>query len=262
MNPTSPFDVVNLHGDGTMRGVTLALPTARVRDFLPAGLELGEQTVTPPGTHPVILFYHDMIRATMSIPSLLPSMTYHEHSVGVPFAYMARGASGNRSLGPYYFMPRLYLDNFLAVIGGLWFWGFAKQPASFVVTENSYSISSPDGRRLTSLSWESTSEHRPIREFPNFEPVRQMLMQPMISMLPAALGPFFFLSNFDKDWERATVRPLRTALEVDVEYVPSFTGGRYPNEGRSSGIDESVLGSYELRAPWRLGLLYPPGLRR
>ena len=260
MNTRNPFDIVNLHGEGTMRGVTLALATARVRDFLPVGLELGEQTVTPPGPHPVVLFYHDMIRATMSIPTLLPNMTYHEHSVGVPFSYISRGSPGNRSLGPYYFMPKLYLDNFLAVVGGTWFWGFAKHPGNFVVTENSYSISSIDGRRLTSLEWESTTAARPIREFPHFEPVRQMLAQPMISMLPAALGPFFFLSTFDKDWEKATVRPLRTALEVDVEYVPSFSGGRYPHEGRSPGIDESVLGSYELRAPWRLGLLYPPGL--
>jgi hypothetical protein len=198
----------------------------------------------------------------MSIPTLLPSMTYHEHRVGVPFAYITRGSAGNRSLGPYYFMPRLYLDDFLAVVGGVWFWGFAKELATFVVTDSSYSISSPDGRRLTSLSWDATSEHRPIREFPNFEPIRRILAQPMISMLPAAVGPCFFLSNFDKDWDRATVRPLRTALEVDVEYVPSFTGGRYPNEGRSPGIDESVLGSYELRAPWRLGLLYPPGFMR
>ena len=85
MNSSNPFAAVNLHGDGTMRGVTVALPSDRVSDFLPAGMKLGEQNVSPPGTHPVILFFHDMFRAQMSIPMLLPNMTYHEHSVGVPF---------------------------------------------------------------------------------------------------------------------------------------------------------------------------------
>jgi len=85
-----------------------------------------------------------------------------------------------------------------------------------------------------------------------------MLTQPIISMLPAAMGPFFILSDFDKDWQTATVRPLETILEVDVEYVPGYSGGRYPGTGYSKGIDESVLGSYELRAPWRLSLPYPP----
>ena len=90
--PPNPFAAINLHGDGTMRGVTLALPTDRVRDLLPAGMELGAQDVSPKGTHPVILFFHDMFRAQMSIPTLLPNMTYHEHSVGVPFTYISRGS--------------------------------------------------------------------------------------------------------------------------------------------------------------------------
>ena len=96
MNPSNPFAAVNLHGDGTMRGVTVALPRDRVSDFLPAGMKLGEQSVSPPGTHPVILFFHDMFRAQMSIPTLLPNMTYREHSVGVPFTYISPDALARR----------------------------------------------------------------------------------------------------------------------------------------------------------------------
>jgi hypothetical protein len=68
MTNANPLAAINLNGNGTMRGVTLALPTDRVRDFLPAGMDLGKQQVTPAGTHPVILFFHDMFRAQMSIP--------------------------------------------------------------------------------------------------------------------------------------------------------------------------------------------------
>jgi hypothetical protein len=262
MTPANPFAAINLHGDGTMRGVTLALPTARVRDLLPAGLELGEQQVTPPGTHPVILFFHDMFRAQMSMPTLLPNMTYREHSVGVPFSFLSSGSITPGMPGPYYFMPKLYLDNFWATIGGLVFWGFAKEMASVLVTATSYTVTSLTGQRLTSLGWKKPKQEelKPIAEYEHFEPVRQMLSQPIISMLPAAMGPFFILSDFDKAWEVATVRPLETSLEVDVEYVPGYAGGRYPASGWSPGIDSSVLGSYELRAPWRLSLPYPPML--
>jgi hypothetical protein len=196
----------------------------------------------------------------MSIPTLLPNMTYHEHSVGVPFAYISKGSITPGVPGPYYFMPKLYLDNLWATLGGLFFWGFAKEMASVSVTATSYTVSSMSGQRLTSLAWKNSKkpEFRPIAEVKNFEPVRQMLTQPIISMLPAAMGPFFILSDFDKDWRTATVRPIETTLEVDVEYVPGYAGGRYPGTGYSAGIDVSVLGSYELRAPWRLSLPYPP----
>jgi hypothetical protein len=259
MTNANPLAAINLNGNGTMRGVTLALPTDRVRDFLPAGMDLGKQQVTPAGTHPVILFFHDMFRAQMSIPTLLPNMTYHEHSVGVPFTYISSGSITPGNPGPYYFMPKLYLDNFWATIGGLAFWGFPKEMASVTVTAESYTVNSFSGQRLTSLTWKKPKgELRPIQEVANFEPVRQMLSQPIISMLPLAMGPFFILSNFDKDWTTASVRPLETSVEVDVEYVPGYGGGRYPASGWSRGIDSSVIGSYELRALWRLSLPYPP----
>jgi Acetoacetate decarboxylase (ADC) len=260
MTPPNPFAAINLNGDGTMRGVTLALPNDRVRDFLPAGIDLGKQNVTPAGTHPVILFFHDMFRAQISIPTLLPNMTYHEHSMGVPFSYITNSAIAPGIPGPYYFMPKLYLDNFWATLGGLVFWGFAKEMASVSVTAERYTVTSMTGQRLTSLAWKADEGvgHRPIAEYPHFEPVRQMLSQPIISMVPLAMGPFFILSDFDKAWDVATVRPLHTALEVDVEYVPGYAGGRYPMSDWSPGIDSSVLGSYELRAPWRLSLPYPP----
>src|SRR4051812_44491898 len=118
----NPFNVVNLHGQGTMRGVTLSLPTYAVRNLLPAGLELGPQNVTPAGTHPVVMFYQDLFRGQMSIPTLLPSLTYFEHTVGIPYSYMSRDSITPGHPGPYYFMPRLLLNNILATIGGVFFW--------------------------------------------------------------------------------------------------------------------------------------------
>jgi hypothetical protein len=256
----NPFGHINLHGDSAMRGVTLALPTDVVRNFLPAGLVLGAQSVTPPGTHPVVLLFNDLFRARMSFPTLLPNLTYHEHSFGVPFAYLSGESLVPGKPGPYYFMPRLYLDSFWAILGGVAFWGFAKELASFTVTADRYTIASNSGQRLTSLAWTPVpgGEFRPCAEYEQFEPVRRMLAQPLISMAPASMGPFFVLSDFDKAWDVAIVKPLQTELEVDVAYVLGYSAGRYPASGHYPGIDSSPLGSYELRAPWRLTLPYPP----
>jgi len=259
MNPFNPYSYVSLNGHGTMRGLTLALPSEQVRQLLPYGLELGAQDVTPAGTHPVVVYFHDMFRAHMSIPSLLPSLTYHEHSLGVPFAYVTqRGQLSATSPGPYYFMPRLHLDSFLATLGGIAYWGYAKRMASFLVDANNYTVSSSRGTPITSLQFQAKGEFRPVEEFPLFAPIRKMLDQPLISMLPAALGPFFVCSNFDKQWSAATMRPMQTQMQIDEAYVPGLLPGAYPAEGLSPGIDQIALGSYELRAPWRVSMPYPP----
>ena len=110
-------------------------------------------------------------------------------------------------------------------MGGVLFWGFAKHMARFTVTADTYSVVGDGDVPITTVSWEASGEHRPIREYPNFEPVRQMLSQPIISQVPASLGPFFILSDFDKNWAVATVRPLATEMEVFVEYVPDSPAG-------------------------------------
>ena len=177
-----------------------------------------------------------MFRAQMSIPTLLPNMTYHEHSVGVPFTFISRDALTPGKPGPYYFMPRLHLDNFFATLGGVLFWGFPKHMARFTVTADRYSVANDNDQPITTVSWEAAGELSPDPPSTrNFEPVRQMLSQPIISQVPASLGPFFILSDFDKNWDVATVRPLATTMDVFVEYVPGFAGGRYPAEGRSPG---------------------------
>jgi Acetoacetate decarboxylase (ADC) len=272
----NPFNIVNLHGEGTLRGITVAMPTQQVLRFLPAGLSLGPQTVTPPGTHPVILSYNSMYRAVMSVPTLLPTLTYNEFTLGVPFTYTQPGAlgrtlggaigallgrRGDQPQGPYYYMPLLYLDSVLATMGGLMFWGYAKKLARFKLATGRYAIDGEDGAPRTSMEWQYLGEAAPQASFPYFNPVREMLDQAVVSQLPAALGPLFVVSEFNKDWSRATLRPLATSARVDAEFVPGFGTGSFPATGESEGIDTSVLGSYELNAPWILGLPHAPVFR-
>lgn len=257
-NYLNPYNYVSLNGQGTMRGVTVEVPTEQAQRLLPHGLELGVQDITRPGYHPLILFFHDMFKAHMSIPSPLPSLTYHEHSLGVPFCYVRSGATSTGGSGPFYFMPTLHLDSFLATLGGVLYWGFAKQMASFTVVQDRYTVVSSRGNTVTSLQFRPCGEYQPLSAYPAFEPIRQVLNQPIVSLLPLAMGPFFICSNFDKEWSAATIRPLETVMNIDEAYAPGLEPGAYPREGFSPGIDKSVLGSYELLSPWRLSMPYPP----
>jgi hypothetical protein len=264
MNTLNPFSAINLGGDGVFRGVTLAVPKARVEALLPPGLALGPQDVTPPGTHPVIASYNDLTRAQMSVPSLLPVLNYNEYTLGIPYSYIARGGLNRNSPGPYYYMPKLFLNSTLAVIGGVGFWGFRKDPAFFHVGDDRFVIRTQREQTLTSLAWTPTGKFKPINEYPNFEPVRRMLDQPLISQVPPLGGPIYVVSDFDRRWEVATVRPLEITITIDEDFVPdcrSFASCTIGRGTTAPGIDESPLGSYELVAPWRLSLPYLPIMR-
>lgn len=264
----NPFDLVNLHGQGCFRSVTLALPVPAVRRLLPATLDLGVQGVTPEGTHPVVLSFNALYRAEMSVPTLLPSLTYHEFTLGVPFSVTRPGALGRllgrsspalgAARGPYYYMPRLYLDSVLATVGGVLYWGYTKRLARFKDNPGRFAIDGEDGAPLLSLDWQAEGEPRPLADFPLFEPVRGMLAQPLVSQLPLSLGPATVIADFDKHWAAATLRPLRTMVTVHREIVPGFGAARYPAEGCDPGIAASVLGSYELNAEWLLGMPHLP----
>ncbi len=272
-SPNNPFNLVNLYGTGTLRGVTVAMPAAQVLRLLPAGLELGPQSVTPPGTHPVILSFNSMFRAVMSVPTLLPTLTYQEFTVGVPFTMLRPGALGramgallgrsdSQAQGPYYYMPRLFLDSVLATLGGMMFWGYAKKLARFKLSEGRYAIDAENGAPQIALDWEAEGEPQPLAAFPHFDPVREMLAQSVVSQMPAALGPIFVLSQFNKDWRQATLRPLRTSVRIEAEFLPGLGATTLPADGRAPGIADSVLGSYELNAPWILGMPHAPIFER
>jgi hypothetical protein len=81
--------------------------------------------------------------------------------------------------------------------------------------------------------------------------------QHLISMVPAAVGPFFVAAGFPKDWSTAEVRPLRASVQINESYASGLPTGRFPDEGEYPDINESALGAYELRTAWRLGMPYP-----
>jgi hypothetical protein len=250
-----PLSAVDLVGDGVIRVVQLALPAETVESFLPYTLELASQSMTPRGTHPVVMFFQEMVRAHVTIPMLVPNMTYHEFVLAVPFTRV-RGAGGLCSRGTLQFLPRLYLSEWLPTLGGILFWGFAKEMARYHVTNHRIALSTFEGDPLVSLDYQPAGDFEPPGEYPLFGPLREVMSEPLVSEVPAALGPLLACSNYDKDWSRALLRPIDTEVTIHQSFVPNLPCGRW-SSGKKS-ITHSPLGSVEVKAPWRLSLLYPP----
>jgi hypothetical protein len=263
MNPINPYESIVLTGDSVMRGVTLELPTEQVEAMLPHGLRLGAQDVTRPGTHPVVIQFNQFLRVRMSVPTLLPSLSYNEQTLGIPYCYLAQDAIRGVSPGPFYYMPRLWVDDAYATLGGVMFWGMAKKLAAFEVREERTTIRSKQtGRELTTLSSRNVGAPVPALQHDNARALRAMMDQPLVMMTPFAAGPFYLCANFDKDWRRGVLRPAEAALRIDEAYVPALPTGSFPHDGFFPSIDMNPLGAYELHVPCTLSMLFSPYFAR
>jgi hypothetical protein len=251
-----PFGFV---GDAITRCVVIALPSLKVRSILPLNLELQPQNATPPGTHPVVFLFHEFIHCQFSFPTGLPPMNFHEQTIGIPFTEVRAGRGVSNIEGSYYFLPKFYLDDLWVLLIGRSFWGFDKELAAVSITGSSYTVMNRSGRRLASLEWSSNEERQPaIDGYPEFEAVRQMLSQPLISFSPMGIGPILTLTDFVRNWNLGTVRRLRSIFDVDPDYLRGFGGGRFATESEPGEGVALVLGSYEISAQWWLSYPYLP----
>jgi hypothetical protein len=249
---------VGFIGDGVTRSVVLALPAATVRGLLPASLQLAEQDLTPPGTHPVVFLFHDFTQCQFSFPTFLQPMRFHEQTFGIPFTRVRAGLCFQSGSGPYYFMPRLYLDDLWVLMVGRNLWGFDKQLASVRLTADRFAVASLPGRPLVSLDWSGSQPPlAPVDLSPEFDPVRRILDQPLLTLSPAAVGPFLTLTDFDRRWNLAALRPLRARLDVDDSYLRGLPAMSCVTEARSGDSGLSLPAAFEFSAQWWLSFLYP-----
>lgn len=249
-----PFGFI---GDAITRCIAMALPYSNVVSMLPPGLEPCPQQVTPIGTHPLILQSHTFAHCQFSFPTMLPPMSFHEQTLGIPFVRVTADGAG-----PFYLMPKLYLDDAWNQFIGRSFWGFNKELARVRVNGDSYTVTSLAGQRLASLRWSAYDEEaRPaIGGYEEFEPVRRMMSQTLLSFSPAALGPILTLTDFDRSWNLATVRKLRAKLDIDANYFSGFSGAHCHTIDESGHASGWATGGFEVSAQWWLSYPYlPPG---
>jgi hypothetical protein len=253
VNAPPPFANLTLEGYAIMRGVVVAWPVPAVARMLPNELTLGAQSLTPTGTHPVVLFFYHVMDARMSVPTLLPPLTYREHIVGVPYTFAACDDPRCDGHGPLFYMPTLRLDNFMAVSGGVAYWGFRKSLADVIVSSRVYDVFEPRGARLIALDYETRGAYESVTKFPHLERLRVALDQPVVGQFPMGTGAFIAASRFERRWSDAGARPFVGTVKIERAYVPGMIVG----EIAVSGIDETLTGGFELSTHWRLGLPFP-----
>jgi len=187
-------------------------------------------------------------------------MKFHEQTFGIPFTGIRAAVGVPSQPGPFYFMPRLYLDDLWVWMVGRNYWGFDKEMAVVQVTECSYTVSSSAGRQRASIVWSAGADEPrfAMDGYADFEPIRRMLTQPLVSLSPVAMGPFLSLTDFDRNWNLASVRPIRSVVDIDPLYLHGFDGGRYATSGALPESLPVLLGAYELSGPWWLSYPYLP----
>jgi Acetoacetate decarboxylase (ADC) len=246
--------------------VTLQLPATDVAWMLPSGLELAKQSLASvANTHPVVLYFGTISRAHLTFPRFITgNLSYKEHIIGIPYVRATRRIRGASPDKLYFFMPRLFLTNLTATIGGRLIWGFPKVLSR--ITEKTLPPAydkEPErkrfevreffgGERLTAVEWSHDNEaYRPAGDEVYFQDFHKELMQqPLITEQPMSIGPFFSCSDFRRNLKKAQIRPVSTKTLVRSKFLE----GLEPSEYQSYGINAAPVGSFQIRSNWSLTL--------
>jgi len=219
----------------------LALPASDAVAMLTSNAELAAQSLTPPGTHPVILLMGE--HTGVRVKFLPGSIDYREALVSVPWVRRRGAACGS---GPLAHVSRLWLDRLAPVAGG-WTFGFPKIWSRVEMSDTSYGVQSIlSCTRLLDARFEARGAPAPTSQFHNFGLVRPIFEQPFLQRLLLA-GPSC-VEVMDFGLDRATLQPIEATVEARRGFLRGFpTGAR-----ELKSIDESPLGAFRLELSWTL----------
>lgn len=242
---------------GTFDATVFIVPLAKekVQSILPKGLELAPQTSTSEDKHPVlvILGKQKRVRNVMGSSTLPYEFNYTETVVAIPYTQVSKNRlRGVKYRGPYYFMPKIFLDNAVPQILGLPY-GYEKVQSAFALapkkvegkTYASYSISK-GGKTFVSALSQAASEVGSPEDFANFAEVQQMLDQPIIGIRKDG----FTCSSFD--WNKDNnlqIQSITASLRVAS---PLVHGGIGPFDFSSKGIARAKLGAFNILSDWHM----------
>jgi hypothetical protein len=128
-----------IHGVGRDQGwgIAEARSTAEVNRWLAPGMELGEQSVTATGTHPVVTLFGLQTNVGLNVLPW-PRIRYHEVATIVPFVRVS--GLPHAYAGPYVYSPSLFLNRWLPIISGRIFLGLRKAKATIIEVGGVYDV--------------------------------------------------------------------------------------------------------------------------
>ncbi|MBV8702749.1 MAG: NAD(P)-binding protein, partial [Acetobacteraceae bacterium] len=236
------------HGRGTYACsvVVLRLRVETIRPMVPADFAFGRDPDGEAGLHPVLLFFGRQADVRPNVLPL-PGMNYQEALIAIPdvFAGDARYAYQ----GPFVYVPRLWLDKLAPVLIGLILYGYSKIPARIEESERDYTIRPPgSGALLAEARFEPAGAPIPPHAAPTWRMIDALLHQPMLAepMPGVEIGSVL---SFRTNRVR-TIQPLRAAVRLAPEAIPSFAGGSFAGEGLA-GLPAAfrMVSDWELTPP-------------
>jgi hypothetical protein len=235
--------------------VLLAPPRDVVRAALPPALQPAAQTLTPAGTHPLMLMFghHSHVRPWFRPPGA--GASYHEWIVVFPFVVRA---SDRPSAPAWSYMARLDLDSLWYVLLG-WIYGYPKLLSRIRTTRTTYDVASLGGRGVVSMTSERLGTPGPLSDIPGASSMAPAFDLPFIQQL----GPLPWLAS--RMWfelSSATGQPARARFSVDAGAAP----GLQALAADAGPIGVGLPGALHLSCDWMLSRPYlvsafPPGLR-
>lgn len=235
-------------GDYTATIPILALPAELLRRWLPPELELAPQTLTAPGTHPVLLLLGQERSVHVNIAPWF-RIRYGEFATVMPFVQWRTPPTSYR--GPYLWTPLLYLDRWLPILAGRWLYGFAKAKAVITSSADSYRVNDAETRRVL-----LDAQTGPSGAAPNpaeFATLATLLQQPSLSQRDGA----FICSTFDWNLPQAELSTSSADVQINQFYMYGLPNGAVENYHVSGLSDLTNGGAFHIRTTWTLSAPEP-----
>lgn len=215
-----------MYGMAQTRGANavMALPRATVQAMLEPGLELAAQDMTAPDQHPVLLLFgwQGGVR-----PNRVPfgGGNYLEFIVSVPFVQHANARLRADCPGPFIYMPRLFLDQLLPTLLGIWGYGYNKELATIRADHRDYTVFRRNTQiAMISASYHATGDTGSEVDFPHFRITRQPYALPLISR--TRFGQWHY-SFYDFALGQALIQPIEMTIKVYTNEVGRLPAGTY-----------------------------------
>ncbi len=222
-----------------------------LQSLLPDDLELAPQQYTPSGQHPLLfMFNNTLLKSNPYLEKIsleqnaALTLKYFEFIVMLPYVQFKESQYNDK--GPYCYLPVLYLNSILAVLGGRIFWEFNKQMAGFSVNESTFSVieENAPATMLSAITLLMGVE-RPQGSIPNFQKITPILQLPVIEH-----GPYGYVSSiYEILFKNVSIAP------AGVDYT-NFTCSFMPAGLTSSpAITEDPLGGFYMNYDWKLSYI-------
>lgn len=216
--------------------------------LLPPDLQLAPQNYMPEGQHPILLMFNDtwlhsnpFLERIAKDNHLDLNLHYNEFIVMLPYVEFRN--EPYKSEGSFCFLPVLYLDSLMAVLGGRIFWEFNKEMAHFSIEGSHFNVSHEITRQNYFKSQFSLSGMAVLgNTISNFESIAPILNLPVLEY--GELG--YVTSIYKVNYQNEYIIPFDLQLtNHSSPYLPKISFN-------SPSILTQPMGSFSMQYEWSL----------